>query len=206
MTKSADKKLTDKQSNILEFIKKNTKESGFPPSVREIGENFGITVKGAYDHIKAIEKKGFITTQQNKSRAIVVVDKGEEEVSAESITIPLVGRIAAGAPIFAQENIENQLSFPKAMLSNGEYFALSIKGDSMIEAGIFDNDIAIIRKQSSADNGDIIAALLDDEATLKTLNKTKGKVFLNPANKAYKPIEANNVTVLGKLAAVFRKY
>jgi repressor LexA len=205
MTKNADKKLTDKQSNILEFIKKNTKESGFPPSVREIGENFGITVKGAYDHIKAIEKKGFITTQQNKSRAIVVVDK-DEEISAESITIPLLGRIAAGAPIFAQENVENQLSFPKAMFSSGEYFALSIKGDSMIEAGIFDNDIAIIRKQSSADNGDIIAALLDDEATLKTLNKTKGKIFLNPENKAYKPIEANNVTVLGKLAAVFRKY
>ncbi len=206
MTKSAEKKLTDKQSNILEFIKSNTKASGFPPSVREIGENFGITVKGAYDHIKAIEKKGFITTQQNKSRAIVVVDKGEEEITAESITIPLVGRIAAGAPIFAQENVENQLSFPKAMFSNGEYFALSIKGDSMIEAGIFDNDIAIIRKQSSADNGDIIAALLDDEATLKTLHKTKGKIFLNPENKAYKPIEANNVTVLGKLAAVFRKY
>ena len=201
----AGKKLTEKQELIFDFIKDKIKDCGFPPTVREIGEKFEITVKGAYDHIKAIEKKGFIKTEQNKSRAIVVL--GEECIEpVNAINIPLVGRIAAGTPVLAEENIEEYLSFPKAMFGKGDYFALSVRGDSMIDGGIFDGDIAIIKQQNTANNGDIVAAMIDEEATLKKFNKTGNKIQLIAENPAYKPIVPDNLTILGKLSAVFRQY
>jgi len=199
-----EKKLTDKQGLILSFIKKSIQELGFPPTVREIGDKFQITVKGAYDHIKAIEKKGYIRTEQNKSRAIVVTDDSIDHIDA--VSIPLLGRIAAGAPILATENIDEFLSFPKTSLGKGDFFALEIKGDSMIEAGIFNGDIAIIKQQSSANNGEIVAALIDDEATLKRFKNQSGKTYLYPENKAYKPIVSDSITILGTLSAVFRTY
>lgn len=203
--KRNEKKLTEKQGIIFEFIKENIRESGFPPTVREIGENFGITVKGAYDHIKAIEKKGFIRTEQNKSRAIVIVEQ-EELIPTDAINIPLVGHIAAGSPILAEENIENYLSFPRGMIGKGDHFALNVRGDSMIDEGIFDGDIAIIKKQNTASQGEIVAALLEDEATLKTFKIEDKKVKLIPANENYNVIETDDVVILGKLAAVFRSY
>jgi len=199
------KDLTEKQQLILNFIKEMINDSGFPPTVREIGDRFGITVKGAYDHIKAIEKKGYIKTEQNKSRAMIIV--GDESASKRSgINIPLLGRIAAGSPILAAENIEDYLSFPKDMFKAGEYFALKVKGDSMIGCGIFDGDIAVIKKQNNANNGDIVAALIDDEATLKEFQKTSDSIKLLPKNAGYKPIVSRDVTIMGKLAAVFRTY
>ena len=133
------KLLTEKQQLILNFLKESINESGYPPTVREVGERFGITVKGAYDHLKAIEKKGFIKTEQNKSRAIIILDDEPlPESASKGISIPLVGKIAAGIPILAEENIESYLSFPAEMFSKGEFFALNISGDSMIEGGIFD--------------------------------------------------------------------
>lgn len=203
--KENSKQLTTKQEKIFEFIKGSIKDSGFPPTVREIGDRFNITVKGAYDHVKAIEKKGYIKTEQNKSRAIVVLNE-DDEIPVDAINIPLVGRIAAGSPILAEENIEEYLSFPKSMFRSGEYFAVNVKGDSMIEGGIYDGDVAIIKKQNTANNGDIIAALLTDEATLKRLKLSGNKVHLMPENPAYEPIVAENVTILGKLIALFRKY
>jgi len=201
------KELTDKQQMIFAYIKEKINESGFPPTVREIGDRFGITVKGAYDHLKAIEKKGYIKTEQNKSRAIVVLDDDDTVAAGSSgLSIPLLGRIAAGSPILAEENIEDYLTFPENMFGSGEYFALNVSGDSMIDGGIFDGDIAIIRKQNTANNGEIIAALLEDEATLKMFSKTGNAVKLVPMNKAYKPIERNDISILGKLAAVFRRY
>lgn len=201
------KDLTDKQQMIFEFIKAAINDSGFPPTVREIGDRFGITVKGAYDHLKAIEKKGYIRTEQNKSRAIVVLDDSDTAVTGSSgISIPLLGRIAAGSPILAEENVEEYLTFPESMFTNGEYFALNVKGDSMIEGGILDGDIAIIKKQNTAGNGEIIAALLEDEATLKIFSKTGNAIKLVPMNSAYKPIECRELSILGKLAAVFRRY
>jgi repressor LexA len=199
------KQLTIKQEKIFDFIKGSIKGSGFPPTVREIGEQFKITVKGAYDHVKAIEKKGYIRTEQNKSRAIVILDS-EEEISIEAINIPLVGRIAAGSPILAEENIDQYLCFPKAMFRSGEYFALNVKGDSMIEAGINNGDIAIIKKQNTANNGDIVAALLENEATLKRLKIMANKVQLMPENPAYQPIISGSISILGKMAGLFRKY
>ncbi|MCL1864948.1 MAG: transcriptional repressor LexA [Spirochaetes bacterium] len=198
------KDLTDKQQLILSFIKEMIHNSGFPPTVREIGDKFGITVKGAYDHLKAIEKKGYIKTEQNKSRAMIIVD--DDTPKSSGINIPLLGRIAAGSPILAVENIEDYLSFPKGMFKSGEYFALKVKGDSMIECGIFDGDIAVIKKQNSANNGDIVAALIDEEATLKEFQKSSDSIKLLPKNAAYKPIIRRDVSIMGKLAAVFRTY
>ncbi len=203
--KENQKELTLKQEKIFEFIKLQIKESGFPPTVREVGDKFNITVKGAYDHVKAIEKKGYIRTEQNKSRAIVVLNT-DDEVPVDAINIPLLGRIAAGSPILAEENIEEYLSFPKTMFRSGDYFALHVKGDSMIEGGINDGDIAIIKKQNTANNGDIVAALLTEEATLKRLKITGNRAQLMPENAAYQPIAADNASILGKLVALFRKY
>jgi repressor LexA len=199
------KELTDRQDEILSFIKKNIKESGYPPTVREIGDSFSITVKGAYDHLKAIEKKGYIHCVQNKSRAIELADHVKDAPS-DSIQVPLVGRIAAGAPLLAVENVEQYLDFPASMFTSGEFFALKIKGDSMIEEGIHDGDYAIIKKQNTAQNGEIVAALIEDEATLKIFKKASGAIQLIPANKAYKPIVVDTVEILGKLAGVFRRY
>jgi repressor LexA len=199
------KDLTDKQQLVFNFIKETINDSGFPPTVREIGDKFGITVKGAYDHIKAIEKKGFIKTEQNKSRAMIIVND-ESGPKSFGINIPLLGRIAAGSPMLAAENIEDYLSFPKEMFKAGEYFALKVKGDSMIECGIHDGDIAVIKKQNTASNGDIVAALIDEEATLKEFQKTSDSIKLLPKNAAYKPIISRDVSIMGKLAAVFRTY
>ncbi len=198
------KSLTEKQEIIFRFIQEKIREFGFPPTVREIGERFNITVKGAYDHLKAIEKKGYIRCAQNKSRAIEILVK--DEVGINAVNIPLLGSIAAGSPVLAEENIEDYLSFPESVFGNGIFFALRVKGDSMVDAGIHNGDIAIIRKQKTADNGDVIAALIDDEATLKILKKEKNRIKLLPANSAYKPLILNEVDVLGKLAAVFRRY
>ncbi len=200
------KNLTEKQEEILLFIKEKIRESGFPPTVREIGEQFGITVKGAYDHLKAIEKKGFIRCGQNKSRAIEILIDREGVIPIDAVNIPLLGRIAAGLPTLAEENIEDYLSFPASMFNRGEYFALKVKGDSMIGEGIHDGDMAIIKKQDAAQNGEIVAALLEDEATLKIFSKSGGKIQLLPANPAYKPIVTDSVEILGKLAGVFRRY
>jgi repressor LexA len=199
-----ERRLTEKQDLIFQFIKETIRDSGFPPTVREIGDRFNITVKGAYDHMKAIEKKGYIKTEQNKSRAIVIT--GDDCASAPSITIPLVGRIAAGTPVLAQENIDDYLSFPQGAFPRGDFFALRVKGDSMIEGGIFDGDIAIIKKQNTAINGDIVAAMIDDEATLKRYKNTRGKIELVAENPAYSPIVPDNLVILGTLSAVFRTY
>ncbi|MCP4133796.1 MAG: transcriptional repressor LexA [bacterium] len=203
--KGTGKKLTEKQNLILNFIKDSIRDLGYPPTVREIGDEFSITVKGAYDHVKAIEKKGFIRTEQNKSRAIVVLD-GDNFIPTNAINIPLVGRIAAGSPILAEENIEEYLSFPKTMFGNGDFFALQVRGDSMMEGGIFDGDLAIIKKQETANNGDIVAALIDEEATLKTFKMKGTKIHLIPENQAYSPIVVDDVTILGTLSAVMRQY
>ncbi len=200
------KKLTSKQELIFDYIKDNIRDSGFPPTVREIGEQFEITVKGAYDHLKAIEKKGYIRCGQNKSRAIEILFHSEEEPGEDTLSIPVVGGIAAGAPIVAEENIEEYVKFPRDAFKSGVHFGLRVRGDSMVEAGIYDGDLAIIRQQPVADNGDIVAALLENDATLKIFKKEKNHVSLVPANVAYEPMVVDSVDILGKLAAVFRKY
>ncbi len=200
------KPLTAKQEAIFSYIKDSTRESGYPPTVREIGDNFGITVKGAYDHLKAIEKKGYIKCTHNKSRAIELLIDKEDLRPVDALNIPLIGRIAAGLPLLAEECIADYLCFPRSLLGRGEYFALQVKGDSMIGKGIFNGDIAIIKKQPMAHNGDIVAALLEDEATLKIFKHAGDKIHLLSANDAYKPIVVSEVTILGILSSIFRQY
>ncbi|HEY1405046.1 MAG TPA: transcriptional repressor LexA [Spirochaetota bacterium] len=199
------KDLTDKQQKIYEYIRSRIFDSGIPPTVREIGDHFGITVKGAYDHLKAIEKKGFIRCEQNKSRSIeLLVDK--EERIPSTVAVPFVGTIAAGAPILAEENVTEYFDFPRSLLGSGEYFALKVRGDSMIGAGIFDGDIAVIEKADTARDGVIVAALVEGEATLKRIKKQSQTVQLLPENPAYRPIESQDAQVLGTLCAIYRNY
>ncbi len=201
--------LTAKQEAIFDYIRQSIKDCGFPPTVREIGDHFGITVKGAYDHIKAIEKKGCIKTEQGKSRAIVIVENGSSDSDAGEdsiVNIPLLGRIAAGAPVIADENIEDYIKLSRSFLPGGDLFALHVRGDSMIEGGILDGDIAVIRKQNTADDGEIVAALIDEEATLKEIDLSGEKPVLLPMNRYYSPIIVENLIILGKLAAVIRSY
>ena len=155
--------------------------------------------------MKAIEKKGFIKIEQNKSRAIVITNS-DELVALDAVNIPLLGSIAAGTPILAEENVEEYLSFPKSFVGSKECFALKVRGDSMEDGGIFNGDIAIIQKQNTANDGEIVAALLEDEATLKRFKRSGKTVQLIPDNPAYKPIVTDNVMVLGILKAVFRLY
>ncbi len=204
-----NKELTEKQENIYKYIVQNIRDTGFPPTVREIGSNFGITAKGAYDHLKAIEKKGFIHCSEHKSRAIEIMkhlDNAEATTSENDIRVPIVGTIAAGQPLLAEENISDHLTISKTITGKGTFFALKVKGDSMIDEGIFDGDYAIIRQQPSAENGAIIAALVGNEATLKILKKLSTGIELQPANKNYKPITSKDVSVLGLLKAIVRKY
>lgn len=203
MTKNRN--LTDKQNEVFQFIKSVVDDSGVPPTVREIAERFDMTAKGAYDHLKAIEKKGFIRCGQNKSRAIEILI-GKTEEKKNTISVPLLGRIAAGLPLFAEENYDDFVEFPKEYVGSGEFFALSVKGDSMTGAGILDGDIVLIKKQSKADSGDIIAALVDGEATLKRLQLKGKKISLVSENPAYAPIVPDELSVMGILSGLMRYY
>ncbi len=203
------KDLTEKQVNILDYIEGYINNAGYPPTIREIGEQFTITAKGAYDHLKAIEKKGFIKCERNRSRAIELLKTSSGNAplsSGDVVNVPLLGRVAAGVPILAEENIEEYLAFPRNMLPGSHTFALRVAGDSMKDAGINDGDIAIIKKQDIAQNGDIVVALIEDEATLKYFYRDKKRVRLQPANKAYKPIYTSNVSIVGVLVGIYRQF
>ncbi len=203
------RELTEKQVNILNYIERYIAEQGYPPTIREIGDTFSITAKGAYDHLKAIEKKGFIKCEKNRSRAIELLrnsEGGAPASAADVVSVPLVGRVAAGLPLLAEENVEDYLAFPRSMVPESGVFALRVAGESMKDAGIYDGDIAVIRKQDIAQNGDIVVALIEDEATLKYFYKEKKRFRLQPANKAFKPIYATNVQIVGVLQGIYRNF
>ncbi|MDX1959301.1 MAG: transcriptional repressor LexA [Leptospiraceae bacterium] len=201
------KELTDKQDAVLKFITDVMKDKIFPPTIREIADRFEITAKGAYDHLKAIEKKGYIKTTKNQSRAIEVIrHSAEDEIPVTATSIPLVGRVAAGLPILAQENIEDHITVPNDLVNKGTLYALKVVGDSMVNAGIMDGDIAIIQKKETARNGEIIVAMVEEEATLKAYYKEADHIRLEARNKNYKPIRSKKVQVLGKLIGIHRYY
>ena len=201
------KMLTDKQKNVYEFIKQQVGQVGFPPSVREIAQAFSISTRAAYDHLRAIEKKGYIRRDPMKPRAIEIIGfrglglRNSDEVAM----IPLVGRVAAGQPILAEENIEDYMAFPASMVQSGNVFALKVNGDSMIEDGILDGDYVLVREQNVAERGETVVALLGDEATVKRFYPEKNQVRLVPANTAMQPIITNDVSIVGKVVGVFRR-
>ncbi len=198
------KALTIKQKNIYNYLIDHIDKEGYPPTVREIGLAFSITAKAAYDHLRALEKKGTIKVEKRRSRAIEIVGS-----KPHLVRIPLVGRIAAGSPLAAEENIEELLTFPRDMFSEaGPFFALKVQGNSMKDAGVRDNDLAIVKQQSTANNGDIIAALIGDEATLKYFHQKGKSIILSPANEEYSDIkpELKNFSILGKLIGTYSDF
>jgi len=181
------KTITDRQKEILDFIQQYIKKNNYPPTVREVARAFSISVKGAYDHIKALERKGYLRTSTKRSRAIELLSPKDE--STAIIEIPLLGEIAAGKPIFADENFERTISIPSEFLARRvPHFALRVKGDSMIGAGIYSGDIAIIEQAEIAKNGDIIVALIDENVTLKRFFIESNRYRLQAENPQYPPI------------------
>jgi len=206
--------LTDRQQEILNFIQEYVDFNGFPPTYREIGKRFNIvSTFGVKRHIDALIKKGYLNNESNLSRTLSIIDIKSRHVTTLTnniIEIPVVGRVAAGMPIFAEENIEGSLSIDKNFLgSRTECFGLKVRGDSMINAGILEGDLVIIQPQKEAANGDIIVALLHDEATMKKYLLENGTIYLIPENENYKPIVVENkeeFTIIGKVIGVFRSY
>ncbi|MEJ2663080.1 MAG: transcriptional repressor LexA [Spirochaetia bacterium] len=199
------KGLTKRQQDVLKFIKSYIASHKFPPTIREVAEHFDISVKGSYDHIKALEKKKYIKCNVNRSRAIEVI-LDEDKSDGTVVQVPVLGNVAAGKPLFADENFEGVVKVPEQYIGNGKHFALNVKGESMQDAGIMDGDIAIINHQNYADNGDIIVAVIDEAVTLKRFFKEKNRIMLKAENKAFPPIYSQNIRILGKLSYLIRKY
>jgi len=210
------KQLTERQNEILTFIKEFLKENGYPPTLREIGKRFQISSTfGVKRHLDALEKKGYLNVESNASRGLCIVDNEENYLSAgESVRneffnkIPIVGRVAAGSPILAEENIEGSVVIdPSFVRKTEDAFALKVQGDSMINAGIFEGDLVVVSPGDKGKNGDIIVAMLDDEVTVKSLEIKNNKIILLPENDNYKPIfimDKMNFSVIGKVKGVVR--
>ncbi len=199
------KEITDRQKEIFEFIQEFIEFNGYPPTYREIGKHFEIaSTFGVKRHVDALIKKGYLLNGTNTSRTIQIVDNQEKPI------IPIIGRVAAGTPILAQENIEGSILVDPSLIKHGkEVFGLRVRGDSMINAGILDNDIVIVNTQSDAENGEIVIALLDDEATVKRFRKLNGTIELIPENEKYSPLRLNNkenLSIIGKVVGVYRSY
>jgi len=200
--------LTERQRQILQFIKDEIRTKGYPPSVREIGEAIGLSSSSTvHGHMTRLEEKGYIRRDPTKPRAIEVLLGPDDLPFAprEVASIPLVGRVTAGNPILAVENIDDYLPLPRSLADQEDCFLLRVVGDSMIEAGILDGDLVIVRKQPTANNGDIVVAMIDDEATVKRFYRENGHIRLEPANPAYSPIISSNAAVLGKVTGLIRK-
>jgi repressor LexA len=205
------REMTARQRQILDFIRAEIHRRGFPPSVREIGEAVGLSSSSTvHSHLAALEVKGLIRRDPSKPRALEVLDYRDTErgVDYESVqAVPLVGQVAAGAPILAAENIEATLPLP-ASFAGEETFILRVKGDSMVDAGILDGDFVVIRQQSTAANGDIVVAMIDEEATVKRFFKEGDRIRLQPENASMEPIYADrhaDFAILGKVVALFRR-
>ena len=217
--------LTDRQRKVLDAIRVHVSQRGFAPSFREIGQSAGLKSPSSVKHqLQVLEEKGFIRMNANKGRAIELVEDAHEEQGGtatilpftgpkpeesesviESRDVPLVGRIAAGSPITAEQHIDDVMRLPERLTGTGNLFMLEVHGDSMIDAAICDGDFVVVREQRTAVNGDIVAALLDDEATVKTYRNDHGHLWLIPHNPAYSPLDGTHATIMGKVVTVLRK-
>jgi repressor LexA len=201
-------KISQRQQAILEFIKTEVKDKGYPPSVREIGEAVGLASSSTvHGHLERLEKKGMIRRDPTKPRAIEILGAGEgsSQFAISVARVPLIGKVTAGVPITATENIEDYFPLPAHYVGDYNVFMLSVVGDSMIEAGIHDGDYVIVRQQQTANNGDIVVAMTeDDEATVKRFFKEKDHIRLQPENSALEPIILKHVSILGRVIGLFR--
>ncbi|HMR13421.1 MAG TPA: transcriptional repressor LexA [Arachnia sp.] len=215
--------LTPRQIKILLVIREAMEADGYPPSIRDIAQRAGLASTSSVSHqLKVLEKRGFLRRDPNRPRALVVTlpeelpvapkaprapmdSEQSYDATPQSVSAPLVGRIAAGGPILATQQIEDVFALPRQLVGDGEIFMLEVRGDSMIEAAICDGDWVVVRRQPDAVNGDIVAALLDDEATVKTFQRKDGKAWLLPHNERYTPIDGTYASIMGKVVAVLRK-
>ena len=201
-------KISKKQQEILEYIKSEILNRGFPPAVREICEAVNLkSTSSVHAHLEALEKNGYIRRDATKPRAIEIIEDNFNLVRREVVNVPLVGTVAAGQPILAVENVDGYFPIPAEFMPNEQSFMLKVKGESMINAGIFDGDQVLVRKQSTAESGDIVVALMEDGATVKTFYKEKGYYRLQPENDTMDPILVHgDIQILGKVFGVFRFY
>ena len=200
-------RITAKQQEILEYIKSEIVNKGYPPAVREIcGAVHLKSTSSVHSHLETLEKNGFIRRDPTKPRAIEIIDDDFNLSRREIISVPVIGSVAAGEPIFADQNIESYMPVLPEDMPDGQAFMLRVKGESMVNAGIFDGDRVLVKKQESAENGDIIVALVEDAATVKTFYKEDGHFRLQPENDPMQPIILDDVTVLGKVTGLFRIY
>ncbi|NVI93060.1 transcriptional repressor LexA [Actinomadura sp. BRA 177] len=215
--------LTQRQRMVLEVIRDSVQRRGYPPSMREIGEAVGLTSTSSVSHqLRSLQRKGFLRRDPNRPRAVEVRVPGTTPVRTDEEAfeaaggqpasaqpapayVPLVGRIAAGGPILAEEAVEDVFTLPKQLVGEGTHFLLKVTGDSMIEAAIADGDWVVVRQQPVAEQGDIVAAMIDGEATVKTFKRRDGHIWLMPQNPAYEPIPGDEASVLGRVVAVLRK-
>ena len=203
----ANGKLSAKQAEILEYIKEQILERGYPPAVREICDAVHLkSTSSVHSHLETLEKNGYIRRDPTKPRAIEICDDSFQLVRHEMASIPIVGTVAAGQPLLAQENIEGYFPIPVELLPNAESFILKVKGDSMINAGIFNGDQIFVERCSTARNGDTVVALVEDSATVKTFYKENGHIRLQPENDEMEPIIVDDCMILGKVFGVFRLY
>ncbi|MBD5451275.1 MAG: transcriptional repressor LexA [Lachnospiraceae bacterium] len=200
-------KITAKQKDILEFIKSEILKKGYPPAVREICEAVNLkSTSSVHSHLETLEKNGYIRRDPTKPRAIEIMDDSFQMVRHEMTSLPIIGTVAAGLPILAEQNIEGYFPIPTDMVPKGESFVLHVKGDSMVNAGIFNGDSIFVNVCNTASNGDTVVALVDDSATVKTYYKENGHYRLQPENDNMEPIILDNVEILGKVYGVFRLY
>lgn len=193
----------ENQKKILDFIRREIEDKGYPPSVREICAAVGLkSTSTVHAHLNTLEKKGYIRRDSTKPRALEVLDNSV----ARGRTVPLVGRVTAGLPILATQNIEDYLTLPQHMLGHDDLFCLRVQGESMIEIGILDGDIIVVREQNNAENGEVVVAMIEDEATVKRIFYEENQVRLQPENRHMEPIYADNAQVLGKVIALFRQF
>lgn len=216
--------LTPRQRRVLDVIRDSVERRGYPPSMREIGESVGLTSSSSVSHqLRSLQSKGFIRRDPNRPRALEILhpdapdttsssapeaafdDTGIADLRPTAAYVPRVGRIAAGGPILAEEQVEEVLPLPRTLVGEGTLFMLQVKGDSMVDAAVCDGDFVVVRQQPTAENGEMVAALLDDEATVKTLHKGRDQVWLLPHNDAYEPIDGREAVILGKVVAVLRR-
>lgn len=197
--------LSPRQKAILDYIKQEIRLKGYPPAVREIGEAVGLSSSSTvHGHLAQLEEKGYIRRDPTKPRAIEVLDE-PFAIKKEMVNVPIVGKVTAGEPILAVENIEDTFPLPLDFVRNDNVFMLSVRGESMIEAGILDGDFVLVRQQSTAKNGDIVVALIEEEATVKTFYKEADHIRLQPENPHLEPILVRDVNIMGKVIGVFRR-
>lgn len=198
--------INQREKEIIRYIKHSIKSRGYPPSVREIGQAVGLKSSSTvHNYLCKLEEKGILRRDATKPRAMEILDN-ESENFKEMVMVPVLGRVAAGIPILAEENREDIFPIPVDFAGRGDFFMLRVKGDSMVEAGILEGDLVLVRQQPTVDNGDIAVALLDNEATIKRFFREDGHIRLQPENYQLSPIIVNDVTILGKVTGLLRKF